>query len=82
MLPADTEEHNRLDLQHTMLTMALGSLYWPPELVNKLLQPRPDSDDQPAIIDIGTGSGTWSVHHFSLFFVQARTQLILSTLLN
>ncbi|PIL24243.1 hypothetical protein GSI_13996 [Ganoderma sinense ZZ0214-1] len=54
----DNEEHRRLDLQHQIITLALGGLYPAPNLVRKALAPRPGK--APAILDVGTGSGSWS----------------------
>jgi len=56
MLPADEEELNRLTLQHRLLRLLLGDLL--PvnrDIVDKLLQ-HPDA----AILDIGSGSSTWT----------------------
>ncbi|KZT09627.1 S-adenosyl-L-methionine-dependent methyltransferase [Laetiporus sulphureus 93-53] len=58
-LPADSEEHRRLDLQHTQYTMSLGGLYPAPELVLRALRQR--TDRRPAILDVGTGSGSWAI---------------------
>ncbi|KAM5532078.1 hypothetical protein V8D89_014242 [Ganoderma adspersum] len=58
-LPADNEEHRRLDLQHQIITLALGGLYPAPNLVRKALAPR--SGKAPAILDVGTGSGSWAI---------------------
>lgn len=58
-LPADNEEHRRLDLQHHQYTMCLGRLYPAPDLVWRALRPR--RDRRPAIMDVGTGSGSWRV---------------------
>ncbi|KAG8871303.1 hypothetical protein FRB97_008816 [Tulasnella sp. 331] len=59
MLPADDREHSRLDLQHNVLKFHLRSLYPYPRWVERLL--RPDQERQPAVLDIGTGSGRWAV---------------------
>lgn len=56
-LPADQEEHRRLDLQHHIFTLSLGGLYPAADLVRRALQPRPNF--KPAILDVGTGSGSW-----------------------
>ncbi|KAH9857176.1 hypothetical protein C2E23DRAFT_881639 [Lenzites betulinus] len=45
-LPADTEEHRRLDLQHQVITLALGGLYPAPDLVRRALRPRPGKPPQ------------------------------------
>lgn len=58
-LPADNEEHRRLDLQHHQYTMCLGRLYPAPDLVWRALRPR--RDRRPAIMDVGTGSGSWAL---------------------
>ncbi|KIO32954.1 hypothetical protein M407DRAFT_241205 [Tulasnella calospora MUT 4182] len=62
MLPADTEEHGRLDIQHEMLKAALGGLYTRPAApaVRRALSSRKD-DGSPMVLDIGTGSGSWVV---------------------
>ncbi|KAG8863064.1 hypothetical protein FRB96_009244 [Tulasnella sp. 330] len=55
MLPADDKEHSRLDLQHNVLKCHLRSLYPHPRWVEWLL--RPDQERQPAVLDVGAGSG-------------------------
>ncbi|KAI0636697.1 S-adenosyl-L-methionine-dependent methyltransferase [Trametes polyzona] len=64
-LPADNEEHRRLDLQHQVITLALGGLYPAPDLVRRALRPRPGK--MPAILDVGTGSGSWAIDMAKLF---------------
>lgn len=59
--PADSDEHTRLDIQHRMLAIKLGGLYWTPEIVRPVLAPRPEGQPRPAILDIGTGSGELSL---------------------
>jgi len=59
MLPADGEEHDRLDLQHAIYTLSLGSLYPARERVKQVLAPR--QLGKPAILDVGTGSGSWAM---------------------
>ncbi|KAK7693742.1 hypothetical protein QCA50_003314 [Cerrena zonata] len=59
LLPADNEEHRRLDLQHHIYTLSLGSLVAAPDLVQKALAPRPGFT--PAILDVGAGSGSWAI---------------------
>ncbi|KAF8590068.1 S-adenosyl-L-methionine-dependent methyltransferase [Ramaria rubella] len=59
MLPADGEEHERLDLQHAIYTLSLGSLYPTHDSVKRALAPR--QYGTPAIFDVGTGSGSWAV---------------------
>ncbi|KAI0807727.1 S-adenosyl-L-methionine-dependent methyltransferase [Fomes fomentarius] len=58
-LPADNEEHRRLDLQHQIITLALGGLYPAPNLVRRALAPRPGK--VPTVLDVGTGSGSWAI---------------------
>ncbi|KAG8983929.1 hypothetical protein FRB90_005651 [Tulasnella sp. 427] len=62
MLPADLEEHGRLDIQHEMLKVALGGLYARPAApaIRRVLSSRRD-DGAPMVLDIGTGSGTWAI---------------------
>ncbi|KAG8897054.1 hypothetical protein FRC00_004878 [Tulasnella sp. 408] len=63
MLPADTEEHGRLDIQHEMLKAALGGLYArpPAPAVRRALSSRKEDGCSPMVLDIGTGSGSWVV---------------------
>lgn len=51
LLPADEDEHGRLDIQHELLKARMG-LYLKPSAVRRALAPRPEGDP-PAIIDIG-----------------------------
>ena len=55
----DTIEHRRLDQQHRVYTIALGGLFPAVPLVRWALRPR--RNVTPAILDVGTGSGIWSV---------------------
>ncbi|KAI0748536.1 S-adenosyl-L-methionine-dependent methyltransferase [Daedaleopsis nitida] len=64
-LPADTEEHRRLDLQHQVITLALGGLFPASNLVRRALAPRPGKIS--AILDVGTGSGSWAIDMASQF---------------
>ncbi|KAF8512272.1 S-adenosyl-L-methionine-dependent methyltransferase [Gautieria morchelliformis] len=59
MFPADGEEHDRLDLQHAIYTLSLESLYPARDSVRKALAPR--QFGSPAILDVGTGSGSWAL---------------------
>ncbi|KAG8925281.1 hypothetical protein FRC02_009797 [Tulasnella sp. 418] len=60
MLPADSAEHNRLDVQHILLRLVLGnSLYPAQDIVRKALSPH--QQERPAVLDIGTGSGRWAI---------------------
>lgn len=56
---ADVDEHTRLDIQHQMLKVKMGGLYWPIDLVRNILAPKLVGHDPPAVLDIGTGSGGW-----------------------
>ncbi|KAI0929195.1 hypothetical protein AcW1_006207 [Taiwanofungus camphoratus] len=58
-LPADNEEHRRLDLQHQQYTLSLGRLYPAADLVWRAL--RPLTDSRPTVLDVGTGSGSWAI---------------------
>ncbi|KAG8891534.1 hypothetical protein FRB99_003533 [Tulasnella sp. 403] len=58
-LPADDQEHSRLDLQHEMWKIYLDELYPEPEYVRKVLAPNPVR--RPAVLDIGAGSGRWAI---------------------
>ncbi|KAG8907304.1 hypothetical protein FRB99_004753 [Tulasnella sp. 403] len=57
LLPADDEEQDRHDMQHRALYHFVGGLFPWPERVEPLLAP--SNTHRPAILDIGTGSGTW-----------------------
>ena len=59
MSAQDIVEHRRLDQQHKVYTIALGGLFPAVPLVRWALRPR--RDVTPAILDVGTGSGIWSV---------------------
>ncbi|KAG8904779.1 hypothetical protein FRB99_001211 [Tulasnella sp. 403] len=59
MLPADSEEQGRLNLQHEMLKLLLDSLYPASDLVEKAMLSQ--EGETPAICDVGTGSGIWAV---------------------
>lgn len=58
-LPADEEEHSRLDIQHNMIKLRVGGLYNKPDLIKATLAE--GKVPKPAILDIGTGSGSWYV---------------------
>ncbi|KAG9051432.1 hypothetical protein FS837_006608 [Tulasnella sp. UAMH 9824] len=59
-LPADAQEHSRLDLQHHMLKVLVDGLYVPPDLVKKALDPT-QRHQKCGVLDVGTGSGIWAV---------------------
>ncbi|KAG8906520.1 hypothetical protein FRB99_006740 [Tulasnella sp. 403] len=57
LLPADDAEQDRLDVQHRSLYHFIGGLFpWPKRVEPYLV---PSNTHRPAILDIGTGSGTW-----------------------
>ncbi|KAG9048342.1 hypothetical protein FS837_000214 [Tulasnella sp. UAMH 9824] len=62
---ADATEHKRLDLQHDMLTARMGGLFLCPDVVERALKPRGNS--QPAVLDVGTGSGSWAIGVAQMF---------------
>lgn len=52
ILPADEEEHSRLDRQHEMLKLHIGgALYTEPELIKRVLAP--DQGLRPKVLDVG-----------------------------
>ncbi len=53
-LKADPEEHSRLDMQHEMLKKKMGGLFLVPNAVRRAMAPR--QDQEPAAMDIGTGT--------------------------
>ncbi|KAF5361970.1 hypothetical protein D9756_002323 [Leucocoprinus leucothites] len=57
-LPHDTQELNRLDVQHKMWKLMVGGLY-PSELDSVVGQLMTRS--QPKIMDVGCGSGIWAI---------------------
>ncbi|KAG8906971.1 hypothetical protein FRB99_005613 [Tulasnella sp. 403] len=59
-LPVDMSEHTRLELQHEYITQQAG-LYFRPDVVEKILAPRPEGSPATTIVDIGTGSGIWAI---------------------
>ncbi|KAG8907422.1 hypothetical protein FRC01_007691, partial [Tulasnella sp. 417] len=59
-LPADAQEHNRLNAQHNMIKALIDGLYFPPDLVKKALDPT-DSSKRRGVMDVGAGSGIWAV---------------------
>ncbi|KAG9015682.1 hypothetical protein FRB90_004471 [Tulasnella sp. 427] len=64
-LPADPAEHARLDVQHLMLKTKLNGLFFPSMPVRRALAPRQTTI--PAILDLGTGSGSWAIDMAKLF---------------
>ncbi|KAG8855156.1 hypothetical protein FRB96_007194 [Tulasnella sp. 330] len=65
LLPVDNIEHSRLHLQHELFKRKMGGLFLKPEAVRRALAPK--QDVTPAIIDIGTGSGSWAIDMGRLF---------------
>lgn len=60
MYVQDSEEFDRLDMQHAMLKMSIEGLYAPRDLVRARLSPR--DGPAPGVLDLGCGSGLWCVH--------------------
>ncbi|KAG8914448.1 hypothetical protein FRC01_004074, partial [Tulasnella sp. 417] len=58
VMPADGDEHSRLDRQHLLHLLYLDGLYPLKELVEHNLRPK---DPPPGILDVGTGSGRWAL---------------------
>ncbi|KIO31030.1 hypothetical protein M407DRAFT_68389 [Tulasnella calospora MUT 4182] len=59
-LPADVQEHNRLNLQHDLLKVLVDGLYVPPDLVKTALDPT-QRGKKCSVMDVGTGSGIWAI---------------------
>ncbi|KAG8914671.1 hypothetical protein FRC00_011592, partial [Tulasnella sp. 408] len=58
ILPTDSGEHSRLDLQHELVRLMVGGeLYQTPELVRETLSPQENTKRR--ILDVGSGSGKW-----------------------
>ncbi|KAG8953826.1 hypothetical protein FRC04_001456 [Tulasnella sp. 424] len=62
LFTVDAEEFSRLDVHHSMFSAALGRLFPPPatDAIQDALKVR-DGYARPAVLDIGTGSGAWSI---------------------
>lgn len=65
MLPADPAEHGRLDIQHELLKKKMGGIFMKPDAVRRALAPR--QSGHPAVLDVGTGSGSWVIDMGKLF---------------
>ena len=65
MLPADVAEHARLDIQHEMFKHRFNGLVVPEAA--KLVQGALSYAEQPAVLDVGTGSGAWSIEMATLY---------------
>ncbi|KAG8904079.1 Eukaryotic peptide chain release factor GTP-binding subunit [Tulasnella sp. 403] len=65
MLPADIQEHSRLDLQHEMLRKKMNGIFLRPDAVRRALAPR--QDRTPTVLDVGAGSGSWVVDMAKMF---------------
>lgn len=59
LLPVDVTEHGRLDLQHDMLKLAMGSIFVNADAGNRAMVAT--DGKKPAALDVGTGSGSWVV---------------------
>ncbi|KAG8930189.1 hypothetical protein FRC02_004539 [Tulasnella sp. 418] len=58
-LPADMEEHERLNIQNRIICLLLGNLYPAENIVEEILKRR--DGYTPMILDVGTGSGAWAI---------------------
>ncbi|KAG8965895.1 hypothetical protein FRC03_012827 [Tulasnella sp. 419] len=58
-LPADMEEHERLNIQNRIICLLLGNLYPAENIVEGILKRR--DGYTPMILDVGTGSGAWAI---------------------
>ncbi|KAF8205532.1 hypothetical protein K438DRAFT_514408 [Mycena galopus ATCC 62051] len=70
-LPTDTEERERLSLQHKIWSILFGGLN-PPELhdaINARMAVR--AGPPPAVLDVGCGSGNWAIE-MGNFYPQAQ----------
>lgn len=62
MYTGDAEEHARLDAQHTSISLMLGGLF--PQQARGMIEAtlqRSEGNPDPAVLDIGTGSGVWAI---------------------
>ncbi|KAG8925140.1 hypothetical protein FRC01_010623, partial [Tulasnella sp. 417] len=66
-LHADILEHSRLDMQHEMLKKMRNGLFFAAKDVLRALAPREDPESQPAVLDIGYGSGSWMLDMAKMF---------------
>lgn len=55
----DVTEHGRLDLQHDMLKLAMGSIFVNADAAGRAMTAT--DGKTPAALDVGTGSGSWVV---------------------
>ncbi|KAG8996160.1 hypothetical protein FRB90_012813 [Tulasnella sp. 427] len=60
ILPADKPEHQRLDLQQELLTRIRNGLFLCKEGVHRALASKA-GDPRPVVLDVGCGSGFWTV---------------------
>ncbi|KAG8798943.1 hypothetical protein FRC16_006183, partial [Serendipita sp. 398] len=65
LLPSDEEEWNRLDKQHSAITIAMGGLYPCQEDVEAILSPADGVEKR--ILDIGCGTGSWAIEMATRF---------------
>ncbi|KAG8913493.1 hypothetical protein FRC00_002290 [Tulasnella sp. 408] len=63
----NVSEHHRLDKQHEMLKQMRNGLFFAVDDVRRALAPREDPESQPAVLDIGSGSGLWMIDMAKMF---------------
>ncbi|KAG8913494.1 hypothetical protein FRC00_002291 [Tulasnella sp. 408] len=63
----DIMEHSRLDMQHEILKKMRNGLFFAADDVQRALAPREESESQPAVLDIGSGSGLWMIDMAKMF---------------
>ncbi len=62
---ADVAEHGRLDIQHDMLKLVMGTIFTKLDAVKRAMTFR--NGRKPAALDVGTGSGSWVVDCAKMF---------------
>lgn len=57
-LPADDEEHARLNVEHELLSLAMNGPCLKLEMIHEVLE---QETRKPAILDVGSGAGMWVI---------------------
>ncbi|KAG8948284.1 hypothetical protein FRC04_009922 [Tulasnella sp. 424] len=65
MLPADVDEHGRLDRQHEMLKLAMDGIFVKADVAERALTVK--GGKTPKVLDVGTGSGSWVLDCAKMF---------------